>query len=141
MSDTTAGYVERPRQRSIAPPAVEPARHKPKQRVGTTPDFKKLYVADTGMSHYKEAKSVIRVYDLDGKKLKNGRVFAEMTRDGKTGFADGIRCDEDENVWAGMSWVGDGYDGVHVFAPDGSHHPDAARRKERGIFIVRRRSQ
>ena len=30
--------------------------------------------------------------------------------------ADGIRCDEDGNVWAGMGWVGDGYDGVHVFA-------------------------
>jgi gluconolactonase len=40
--------------------------------------------------------------------------------DGKTGFADGIRCDEDGNVWAGMGWVGDGYDGVHVFAPDGT---------------------
>ena len=36
------------------------------------------------------------------------------------GFADGIRCDEDGNVWAGMGWVGDGYDGVHVFAPDGA---------------------
>src|SRR5438270_12197196 len=30
---------------------------------------------------------------------------------GKTGFADGIRCDEDGNVWAGMGWAGDGYDG------------------------------
>ena len=39
---------------------------------------------------------------------------------GKTGFADGIRCDEDGNVWAGMGWVGDGYDGVHVFSPDGT---------------------
>jgi hypothetical protein len=29
-------------------------------------------------------------------------------------------CDEDGNVWAGMGWVGDGYDGVHVFAPDGT---------------------
>jgi len=24
------------------------------------------------------------------------------------------------NVWAGMGWVGDGYDGVHVFSPDGT---------------------
>ena len=29
------------------------------------------------------------------------------------------RCDEDGNLWAAMGWVGDGYDGVHVFAPDG----------------------
>ena len=84
-----------------------------------SPDYKKCYVADTGISHYPEAKSVIWVYDVDGKKLKNGRVFASMEMDGKVGFADGIRCDEDGNVWAGMGWVGDGYDGVHVFAPDG----------------------
>ena len=38
---------------------------------------------------------------------------------GKTGFADGIRCDEDGNVWSSAGWVGDGYDGVHIFAPDG----------------------
>ncbi len=85
-----------------------------------SPDFKKVYVADTGISHYPEAKSVIWVYDVDGKKLKNGRVFANMEYNGKTGFADGIRCDEDGNVWAGMGWVGDGYDGVHVFSPDGT---------------------
>jgi gluconolactonase len=84
-----------------------------------SPDYKKCYIADTGLSHYSNAKSVIWVYDLDGKKLKNPRVFAGMEMDGKTGFADGIRCDEDGNVWAGMGWVGDGYDGVHVFAPDG----------------------
>jgi gluconolactonase len=85
-----------------------------------SPDFKKVYIADTGKSHYPDAKSVIWVYDLDGKKLKNGKFFAEMTMNGKTGFADGIRCDEDGNVWAAMGWVGDGYDGVHVFAPDGT---------------------
>ena len=85
-----------------------------------SPDYKKCYVADTGMSHYKEAKSVIWVFDVDGKKLKNAKVFANMEMDGKTGFADGIRCDEDGNVWAGMGWVGDNYDGVHVFAPDGA---------------------
>jgi gluconolactonase len=84
-----------------------------------SPDYKKCYIADTGLSHYSNAKSVIWVYDLDGKKLKNGKVFASMEMDGKVGFADGIRCDEDGNVWAGMGWVGDGYDGVHVFAPDG----------------------
>jgi gluconolactonase len=83
-------------------------------------DYKKVYIADTGKSHYPDAKSVIWVYDVDGDQLKNGKTFAEMTLDGKTGFADGIRCDEDGNVWAGMGWVGDGYDGVHIFAPDGA---------------------
>ena len=84
-----------------------------------SPDYKRCYVADTGSSHYPDARSVIWVYDVDGKHLRNGRVFASMEMNGKTGMADGIRCDEDGNVWAGMGWVGDGYDGVHVFAPDG----------------------
>jgi gluconolactonase len=35
------------------------------------------------------------------------------------GGSDGIRCDVDGNVWAAAGWGGDGYDGVHIFAPDG----------------------
>ena len=45
--------------------------------------------------------------------------IADMNMDGKGGFADGIRCDEDGNIWASAGWVGDGYDGVHIFAPNG----------------------
>jgi gluconolactonase len=82
-------------------------------------DYRRLYIADTGTSHYPEAKNVIWGYDVDGDKLKNPRVFANMELDGKSGFADGIRCDEDGNVWSSAGWVGDGYDGVHIFAPDG----------------------
>lgn len=85
-----------------------------------SPDYKKCYIADTGISHYANAKSVIWVYDVDGKRLRNPKVLAEMVFNGKTGFADGIRCDEDGNIWAGMGWAGDGFDGVHVFAPDGT---------------------
>lgn len=85
-----------------------------------SPDYKKCYIADTGRSHYPEAKSIIWVYDVDGdRRLRNPRTFASMEMDGKTGAADGIRCDEEGNVWAAMGWVGDGYDGVHIFAPDG----------------------
>jgi len=82
-------------------------------------DYKKVYIADTGSSHYQQAKPIIWVYDVDGQTLRNGKVFADMTLNGKAGNADGLRVDEDGNVWAGMGWVGDGYDGVHVFAPDG----------------------
>lgn len=82
-------------------------------------DYRKLYIADTGISHYPEAKNVIWVYDVDGDKLKNPRVFTNMELNGKSGFSDGIRCDEDGNVWSSAGWVGDGYDGVHIFAPDG----------------------
>ena len=94
-----------------------------------SPDYKKLYVADTGASHYKDAEKNIKVWDVvDGRKLANGKEFTSMkltfkTPEGKpvekAGMADGIRCDVDGNVWASAGWVGDGYDGVQVFAPDG----------------------
>jgi gluconolactonase len=94
-----------------------------------SPDYKKLYICDTGTPKN------IRVYDVvgDGKKLANGREFITMkmqfqvtlpgggvTMKEGHGAADGIRCDVDGNVWAGAGWVGPGYDGVHVFAPDGT---------------------
>ena len=78
-----------------------------------SPDYRKLYVADTG------GVPSIRVYDVDGTRLRDGRPFASMEMDGRRGGADGIRADVDGNVWAGAGWAGDGYDGVHVFAPDG----------------------
>lgn len=92
-----------------------------------SPDYKKLYVADTGASHYDDAPKNIKVWDIvDEKKLSNGREFASMkltmvddkgAKVEKAGFADGIRCDVDGNVWASAGWIGDGYDGVHVFEP------------------------
>ncbi len=113
-----------------------------------SPDYKKLYVADTGASHYPDAPKNIKVWDIvEEKKLANGKEFASMKLDmwekrteheleklkkegtdltitgmttrhvQRAGFADGIRCDVDGNVWASAGWVGDGYDGVHVFEP------------------------
>jgi gluconolactonase len=88
-----------------------------------SPDYKKVYVADTGASHYPEAPKNMKVWDIDGAKVKNGREFASMQMDlnGKkvAGFADGIRCDKDGNVWAGSGWGGEGYDGVQIFSPEG----------------------
>ncbi len=89
-----------------------------------SPDYKKLYVADTGASHYPQAPKNIKVWDVvDGKQLRNGREFAPMKLKMKAGefagFADGIRADADGNIWASAGWVGEGYDGVHVFATDG----------------------
>lgn len=107
-----------------------------------SPDYKKLYIVDTG------APKNIRVYDVvDGVKLDKGREFvvnkgvlADKPRPlprrslppivpGKPatppamtqakGGSDGVRCDVDGNVWASAGWVGDGYDGVHVFSPEG----------------------
>ena len=87
-----------------------------------SPDYKKLYVADTGASHYDEAPKSIKVWDIvDEKKLAKGREFASMKLsvfgEEKAGMADGIRCDIDGNIWASAGWVGPGYDGVHVFEP------------------------
>ena len=82
-----------------------------------SPDYKRLYVADTGggATHGIQAHDVV-----DGSRLTNARSFATMDFRGKKGGADGIRADVDGNVWAGCGWAGDGYDGVHVFAPDGA---------------------
>ncbi|MCO6459708.1 MAG: SMP-30/gluconolactonase/LRE family protein [Pirellulaceae bacterium] len=90
-----------------------------------SPDYKKLYVADTGASHYPDAPRNIRVWDVvDGQRLAGGREFAsmelELNGEKLAGFADGIRADVDGNIWASAGWVGDGYDGVHIFAPDGT---------------------
>lgn len=86
-----------------------------------SPDYKKLYVADTGATHYADAPREIKVWDVvNEKSLSGGRSFASMVWKDKGGLADGIRMDVDGNVWASAGWVGDGYDGVHVFAPDGT---------------------
>ncbi|PJX22290.1 gluconolactonase [Advenella sp. S44] len=82
-------------------------------------DYRRLYVTDTGNSHYPSAKNQIWVFDIDGAKLTNPRTFVTMEFEGKSGSADGIRCDEDGNIWSSAGWGGDGYDGVHIFAPDG----------------------
>ena len=47
------------------------------------------------------------------------RDFSSLELDGRAGLADGIRADVDGNVWASAGWGGDGYDGGHIFAPDG----------------------
>ncbi|HXT40159.1 MAG TPA: SMP-30/gluconolactonase/LRE family protein [Candidatus Angelobacter sp.] len=92
-----------------------------------SPDYKRLYVADTGKARD------IQVWDItDGRKLKNRRRFVDMAMPmqkvetergsrqvGGKGSSDGIRCDVDGNVWSAAGWVGDGYDGAHVFTPDG----------------------
>jgi gluconolactonase len=74
-----------------------------------SPDQGKLYVADTGEGRE------IKVWDLDGDRLRNGRRHAQLTLPGTGAIisADGIRCDIDGNIWAGAR------PGVQVIAPDG----------------------
>jgi gluconolactonase len=70
-----------------------------------------LYVVDSGSTP-----RAIHVYEVGGGRVGAGRRFADMT----PGSSDGIRCDSDGNLWAAAGGGGDGYDGVHVLAPDGT---------------------
>jgi len=97
-----------------------------------SPDYKTLYVADTGAP-----KQILAFAVQDEKTLGKEKVYVEMNAGwsisagvakrsvvgdqaaGTAGGADGIRCDVDGNVWAAAGWVGDGYDGVHCFSPEG----------------------
>ncbi len=81
-----------------------------------SPDYKKLYIADTGATHYPRAPRNIKVWDVgDAKSLKGGKEFCSMGK----GLADGIRADAKGNIYAAAGWVGAGYDGVQIFAPEG----------------------
>jgi gluconolactonase len=74
-----------------------------------SPDYKRLYVADTGTGRE------VRVWDLDGAKIRNGKRFVQfdIPGTGAPSFADGMRCDVDGNLWCGAR------PGVQVFTPNG----------------------
>jgi gluconolactonase len=77
-----------------------------------SPDESRLYLVDTGATP-----RTILVFDVvGGTRLANGRRFVDMS----PGGSDGVRCDVDGNLWAAAGGGGDGFDGVHVFAPDGT---------------------
>lgn len=83
-----------------------------------SPDYSMLYVADTAPTHHPGEKAKIILWDVvdNGRSLTNRRVFCELD----AGFHDGIRCDSDGNIWAATGFGGEGIDGVHVYAPDGT---------------------
>ena len=74
-----------------------------------SPDYKKVYIADTGTGRE------TRVYDIDGAKVRNGKRFIQLDipGSGEPSYADGIRCDVDGNVWCGAR------PGVQVVTPNG----------------------
>ena len=75
-----------------------------------SPDESRLYVAETGDQTTEDPKRYIRVFDVgtDGK-LTGGDIFHKI----EPGYADGLRVDEDGNVWSSAA------DGVHCLDPDG----------------------
>lgn len=76
--------------------------------IAFSPDEKKLYVNDSQKGH-------IRVFDVktDGT-LENGRIFAERKDSSKEGVPDGMKIDNEGNVYS----TGPG--GVWVFSPSGN---------------------
>lgn len=81
-----------------------------------SPDYKRLYVVDTGMTDGPGNPANIIVFDVKGTALYNPRVFADFA----PGSTDGIRCDSDGNVWCSWGWGGVDTNGVRVHHPDGS---------------------
>ena len=73
-----------------------------------SPDYKKVYVADTGMQETK-------VWALAGTQLRSGKTFVKLDipGTGQASAADGIRCDMDGNLWCGAR------PGVQIVAPNG----------------------
>jgi len=76
-----------------------------------SPDERLLYVVDSGSTP-----ATIHAFDVHRRTVRNEQIFVDMN----PGTSDGIRCDTDGNVWASAAGGGDGYDGVHIFAPDGT---------------------
>ncbi|MFE1598691.1 SMP-30/gluconolactonase/LRE family protein [Methylobacterium sp. ID0610] len=79
-----------------------------------SPDERLLYVVDSGATHGGAAN--IRVFTVEGERLTGNRVFAENFA---PGFTDGVRIDEDGNVWCSMGWADPAEDGVRCYAPNG----------------------
>lgn len=75
-----------------------------------SPDEKRLYVAESGLSHDPSVPAVIRQFDVSGKQVVDAGVFCTLDN----GFPDGFRFDMTGNLWTSAG------DQVHCFAPDGA---------------------
>ena len=77
-----------------------------------SPDERKLYIVETGLMAVDDSVKNIQVFDVDesGAGIRNGRVFHTIA----PGNADGIRADEDGNIWSAAG------DGVHCLDPSGA---------------------
>jgi gluconolactonase len=94
-----------------------------------SPDEKKLYVIDSGISEGPGNPAHIRVFDVDigTGKVSNSKVFA----DNFPGLTDGMRCDVEGNVWCSVGWGDPKEDGIRCYSPQGDllgkiHTPETA---------------
>lgn len=86
-----------------------------------SPDYKTLYVVSTGPGpgdNGKGGKGVIYAFDVDGKTVKNQRLFTDAMIDGVKCGPDGLRADAAGNIWSGSN-APLGYAGVVIYNPDG----------------------
>jgi gluconolactonase len=76
-----------------------------------SPDERRLYVAETGDQTQENPRQYIRAFDVspDGLRLSGGEVFHKV----EPGYCDGLRVDEDGNLWSSAA------DGVHCISPVG----------------------
>lgn len=78
-----------------------------------SPDFKKLYVTDTGAVD-------IKVWDVvDATGLAHGGQFSTMKFNGLHVRPDGLKADVAGNLWCAGGWAGEHSNGVHILAPNG----------------------
>jgi gluconolactonase len=113
------GYEAVPEQDANAVYRIPPGGGEP-ERVATgfvqpnglafSPDETRLYVVDSGRSHDDAVPRLLRVFEVEGGRLANGRDFAEL----EFGVPDGLRVDAKGHVWCS------GGEAVHVFHPDGT---------------------
>ena len=94
-----------------------------------SPDYKKLYVADTGMSRD------IKVFDVDGKALRNGKRHAQLTIPG-TRRAVGRRRHAVRRRRQHLGWRAPGRAGDRAGWRDHRHDPPAGNLRQR---LLRRR--
>ncbi len=76
-----------------------------------SPDEKRLYIADTGGTHFESGEHHLRVFAVhDNGTLSGGEVFSICS----SGFYDGFRVDVTGRIWTSTT------EGIHCFDPDGS---------------------
>jgi len=78
--------------------------------IAFSPDETRLYITETGDQTKPGVAQRIRVFDVEGVNLRDGRDFYKIS----PGCADGIRCDEHGNIWSSAA------DGVHCISPEGT---------------------
>ncbi|MGV8834149.1 MAG: SMP-30/gluconolactonase/LRE family protein [Devosia sp.] len=75
-----------------------------------SPDESILYISDTGQSHDPHWPAHIRQFDVNGSRLTNPRLFADID----SGLPDGFRLDTKGNIWTSAG------PGVNVYDPGGT---------------------